>query len=57
MDGSPGLTVSDALDSDVEIEKDLPIVIVPHQAPDPDARGEAYTPHDSGSAWCRLDAW
>jgi hypothetical protein len=31
------------------IEKNLPIVIAPHQAPDPEYRSEAHT-------WCRLDA-
>jgi hypothetical protein len=43
IDGSPGLTASDAPDRDVEIERDLPIVIVPHQALDPENRGEAHT--------------
>ena len=35
-----------ALDRDVEIEKDLPIVIFPHQALDPENRGEAHTARD-----------
>ena len=41
-----GIDVSDALDRDVEIEKDLPIVIFPHQALDPENRGEAHTARD-----------
>lgn len=33
-------------DGPVEIERDLPIVIVPHQALDPENRGEAHTARD-----------
>ena len=50
-----GIDVSDALDRDVEIERDLPIVIVAHKALDPENRGEAHTARD-WCAWCRLDA-
>jgi len=39
--GVVGIEFSDALDRDVEIEKDLPIVIVPHQALDPEDRCQA----------------
>src|SRR5271166_164838 len=46
IDGSPGSTSRMPLDRDVEIEKDLPIVIFPHQALDPENRGEAHTARD-----------
>jgi hypothetical protein len=55
IDGSPGLTASDAPDRDVEIERDLPIVIVPHQALDPEIAARRI-PRVNGCTWCRLDA-
>jgi hypothetical protein len=38
IEGLLEFDVSDALDRDVEIEKDLPILIVPRQAQDPENR-------------------
>jgi hypothetical protein len=45
-----GIDVSDALDHGAEIEGDLPIVIIPHQALDPENRSEAHTARD----WLRV---
>jgi hypothetical protein len=45
-----GIDVSAALDHGAEIERDLPIVIVPHQALDQENRSEAHAARD----WLRV---
>jgi hypothetical protein len=51
-----GIDVSDALDRDVEIERDLPIVIVSHQALWIQKIAARRIPRVTGCTWCRLDA-